>query len=139
MSSLRETTPAPAQGSLRDVPLSELLGALTGSVKRLAKTEVELAKAEVRADVQASLGMAKRFGAAAVCGILGIEMLLVAGAFALATVLPAWAAALVVAAPFLVAAAVLASLGWSRRLRKPMEVTRSSLKEDVRWAKDRLA
>ncbi len=29
--------------------------------------------------------------------------------------------------------------GWTRRVRKPLDVTRRSLEEDVRWAKQRIA
>lgn len=126
-------------GPLRDVPLKDLFAALTGSVRSLATKELELAKAEARSDVKSSVAMAKSFGVAAVCGILGISLLLLSVVFALAAVLPAWAAALLVAAPFLLAAAVAGGIGWARRVRQPLGLTRTSLKENLEWAKDRLA
>lgn len=124
---------------LVDVPLKDLVGALIASAKSLAAQEVELAKAEMRSDVKSSVAMAKAFGVAAICGLLGLNMLLVAAAFALAAVLPAWAAALLLAAPFLLVAAVASAIGWARRVRQPLAMTRTSLKESLQWAKDRLA
>lgn len=124
---------------LRDVPLKDLLAALTGSVKSLASQEVELAKAEMRSDVKSSVAMAKGLGVAAVCGILGVAMLLVAAVLALAAVLPGWAAALIVAAPFVLVAAAAGAIGWTHRVKQPLRMTRTSLKESLEWAKDRLS
>lgn len=124
---------------LHDVPLMDLLAALSGAARSLATKEVELAKAEIRSDVKSSVAMAKSFGVAAVCGLLGGSMLLVAAVLALATLLPGWAAALLVAAPFVLAAAVAGAIGWRRRVRQPLGMTRASLKESLEWAKDRLA
>ena len=64
----------------------------TGSL--LVKKEVELARAELKADLQAQLRMAKRLAIAAVLALLGINLLLVAVVFALAHVMPGWLAAL---------------------------------------------
>lgn len=139
MAAVNDVRQALESEPLGDVPLKDLLAALTGSMRSLATKEVELAKAEMRSDVKSSVAMAKSFGVAAVCGLLGINMLLVAAAFALAAVLPAWAAALLVAAPFLLAAAVAGGIGWARRVRQPLGMTRTSLKESLEWAKDRLA
>ena len=125
--------------SLHDVPLKDLLAALTGTARNLAAKEVELARAEVRSDVKSSVAMVKSFGVAAVCGLLGVSMLLVAAVLALATLLPGWAAALLVAAPFVLAAVVAGAIGWTRRVRQPLRMTRTSLKESLEWAKDRLA
>jgi hypothetical protein len=125
--------------SLRDLPLKDLLAALAGSVMSLATREVDLAKAEARSDAKASVAMAKSFGVAAVCGLLGANMVLVAVVLALASVLPGWVAALLVAVPFILGAVVAGAIGWARRVREPMGVTRASLMENLEWAKDRLA
>lgn len=124
---------------LEAMPLKDLLAAITGSVASLATQEVELAKAEIRSDVQSSLAMVKGFGVAAFCGLLGANMLLVALVLALARVLPGWAAALILAALFIVAAAVAATIAWARRVRQPLHVTRASLAENLDWVRDRLA
>ena len=73
-----ETRPA---GSLSTLELVRRL-LQTGSL--LIKKEVELARAELKADLQAQLLMAKRLAVAAVLALLGINLLLVAVVFALA-------------------------------------------------------
>jgi uncharacterized membrane protein YqjE len=65
----------------------------------------------------------------------------VAIALALAewTVLYEWAATLIVAAVVLLVGTVAGLIGWGKRVKQPLEATRRSLKEDVQWAKERLA
>ncbi|MEO8053733.1 MAG: phage holin family protein [Acidobacteriota bacterium] len=139
MAAVNDVRQALESEPLHDVPLKDLLAKLTGSVRSLATKEVELAKAELRSDVRSSLAMAKGLGVAAVCGLLGVNMLLVALVLALAQILPGWAAALIVAAPFILAAAVAGAIGWARRVRQPLANTRASLMENLEWVRDRLA
>ena len=144
MTTTNETRPAfatdPASPeSLRNASLGDLLSGITDRVKLLATKEVALAKAEIRSDVKSEIAMAKSLGFAAVCALLGFNMLLVAAAFALATMVPGWAAALIVAAPFIVVGIAMGAIGWTRRVTKPLEATRASLKEDLEWTRNRLA
>jgi Putative Actinobacterial Holin-X, holin superfamily III len=144
MTTANETRPAtgtaPADPeSLQNVPLKELLSDITHRVKLLATKEVELAKAEIKSDMKSEIAMAKSLGIAAVCGLLGLNMLLVAAALALATMMPGWAGALIVAAPLIVLGIVMGAVGWAKRVKNPLEVTRASLKEDFEWTKNRLA
>jgi len=125
--------------SLREVPLGALLSGITDRVALLATRQVELARAEIESDVRSEIAMVKGLGIAAFCGLLGLNMLLVAAACALATVMPGWAAALIVASPFIVLAIVMGTAGWEKRVTKPLEVTRASLKENLEWTKNRLA
>ncbi|MEO6325138.1 MAG: phage holin family protein [Thermoanaerobaculia bacterium] len=137
-----DTAPASAPAdseALRKVPLKDLLSDIADRVKLLASKEVELAKAEIKADLHAEIGMAKSLAVAAVCAILGLNMLLVAAAFALANVVPEWAAALILAAPFLILAIVMGAVAKTKRVKRPLEATRASLKEDFEWTKNRLA
>ncbi len=117
----------------------ELLADITGKVSLLVKKEVELATTEVKADLQKELAMVKLLGASVVAALLGLNMLLVAAVFALAVKMPGWVAALVVGGIVLLVAAVLGSIGWSRRVTAPLAMTRKTLKEDVQWAKERVA
>jgi O-antigen/teichoic acid export membrane protein len=77
------------------------------------------------------------FGAAAMCGLIGVNLLVLAVVFALIPTLPAWAAAAIVAAGVLVIGGICAAVGWSRRVKDPMDRTRDTLKENLRWAKQR--
>jgi hypothetical protein len=117
----------------------ELLADITSKVSLLVKKEVELATTEVKADLRKELSMVKALAAAAVAGLLGLNMLLVAVVFALAMKMPGWVAALVVGGVVLIIAAVLGSIGWGRRVTNPLAMTRKTLKEDVQWAKERVA
>lgn len=142
MTTTNETRPAtdPASlESLRNASLRDLLLGITDRVKLLAVGEVALAKAEIRSDVKSEIAMAKGLGIAAVCTLLGFNMLLVAAAFALAAIVPGWAAALIVGAPFIVLGIVMGAIGWARRVTNPLEASRASLKEEIEWMKNRLA
>jgi hypothetical protein len=46
---------------------------------------------------------------------------------------------LIIAGVLLAIGAVLALVGWQRRVSAPLAVTRKIVKEDVQWAKERLA
>jgi Putative Actinobacterial Holin-X, holin superfamily III len=135
------TGPFEKAGTVRARLLStrELLADITSRVSLLVKKEVELATTEVKADLQKELSMVKALAAAVVAGLLGLNMLLVAAVFALAMKMPGWVAALVIGGVVLLIAMVLGSVGWSRRVTNPLAMTRKTLKEDVQWAKERVA
>jgi peptidoglycan/LPS O-acetylase OafA/YrhL len=52
--------------------------------------------------------------------------------------MPVWAALLLVAGVVLLVAGIAAALGY-RKVRVPLQRTRKSLEEDVRWVKERTA
>lgn len=134
--------PAPAATEpLRAMRTRELVSELAKKGRLLARKEVELAKAEVKADVRREIRTAGGLGVAGLCALFTVQLLLVAVVLALMEggVLPGWAAALVVAAVVLAVGAAAGLWGWAKRVRAPLDTTRRSLKEDVRWAKDQLA
>jgi uncharacterized membrane protein YqjE len=132
--------PRPAD-PLRAVPTKDLFTELARKASALARKEVELAKAEVKADIRSSARMASGLGVAGVCALVALQLLLLALVLALAEaeVMPGWAAALVVAAVVLAVGTVAGLWGWSKRVRKPLDTTRRSVKENVRWARERIA
>jgi uncharacterized membrane protein YqjE len=136
--------PVPPRGAadpLRHMRTRDLVAELARKATLLARKEVELAKAEVKADLRAEIRMASGLGVAGLCGIFTVQLLLVAVVLALmqAEVLPGWAAALVVAAVVLAVGTAVGLWGWARRVKKPLDTSRRSLKEDVRWAKEQIA
>jgi hypothetical protein len=136
------TIPVPAgEVHLRQIPTRDLVTELAQKASVLARKEVELAKTEIRADLRAEIKMASGLGVAGLCGILTLQLLLTAVVLALmaAEVLPGWAAALVVAAVILAIGTGVGLWGWARRVRQPLDTTRRSLQENVRWAKERIA
>jgi len=126
-------------GDARALSMRELLGEITGKVTLLAKKEVELAKTEIKADLESELSMAKGLGIAALGVVLGLNMLLVALVLALATYMPGWLAALLLGGTLLVTGGICGYVTWIRRVTKPLAITRKTLKEDAQWAKERLA
>ena len=117
----------------------QLVGQVIDSATQLAKKEIELAKSELRADLKAEVATVKGLGVASLCAIWAVGMMLVACALALGMVMPEWAAALIVAGAVLAVGTVAGLIGWNKRVKRPLEATRRSLKEDVLWAKERLA
>jgi hypothetical protein len=113
----------------------ELVREVVRDVGQLAKTQIELAVAEARADLRAGFGSVATMGAAAVAALLTVNLLLATAVIALARWLPAWAAGLLVSGVVAVVAVVAGLLGWRKRVRVPLERTRRSLEEDTRLTK----
>jgi uncharacterized membrane protein YqjE len=134
----REAPHAP--DPLREMRTRDLFGELARKVTLLARKEVELARAEVRADFRREVRTAGGLGVAGLCALFTVQLLLVAIVLALMEggTLPGWAAALVVAAVVLAIGTVAGLWGWARRVRKPLDTTRRSLQEDVRWAREQI-
>jgi len=126
---------------LRQRPTKDLVSEAARTVTALARKEVELAKAELRQDLRAEVRMASGLGVAGACALVALQLGLTAVVLALmqAGVMPGWAAALVVAAVVLAVGTVAGLWGWAKRVRKPLSRTRTSIEENVRWAKERMA
>jgi hypothetical protein len=127
--------------SLHGLTTRELVVELARQASLLARKEIALAKSEVREDLRAEVRTAKGLGVAAVCALCTLNLLLVAAAFALveADLLRGWLAALIVAAVVLAVGTVAGLVGWKRRVRQPLDATRRSVQENMRWAKERMA
>jgi uncharacterized membrane protein YqjE len=123
---------------LASASTGELLGQLAHESGALMKKEIELAKAELRADIKREIKMAEGLGVAGICALSTLNLLLVAVVLALAQEFLGWASALIVAAVVLAIGAVAGLVGWAKRVKKPLEKTEKTLKEDARWAKERL-
>jgi hypothetical protein len=104
----------------------------------LIKTQIELVKAEVKADVARELSMVKALGVAALAVLAGVNLLLVTAVFALAPMMPGWLAGLLVTAVVWMAGAGAAFYAWRVRVRKPLERSRRAVEQDVHWMKERL-
>ena len=137
-----EVPPVPAESrpaSLERLTNRELIGHITQNAVQLAKREVELAKVELKEDLKKEIAMAKGLGIAGLCSIWTVSLMLVACALALGTAMAGWAAALIVAAGVLLVGTVAGLVGWGKRVQNPLEATLRTLKEDARWAKERIA
>jgi MFS family permease len=120
--------------------VAELVKQLSEQTSRLARQEVELAKAELAIKGKRAGAGAGMFGGAGLFGLYALGALTAAAILALATALDGWLAALIVAAVYGAIAGVLALQGKNKvqAATPPVpEQATESVKEDVRWAKDR--
>ncbi len=123
-----------------DASVTELVKQLSEQSSRLARQEVELAKAELAVKgKRAGIG-AGMFGGAGVFGVYALGALIATAILALATALAAWLAALIVTVVLGAIAGVLALQGKNKvqQATPPIpEQATESVKEDVQWAKTR--
>jgi MFS family permease len=127
-------------GAPSEASLAELIKQLSEQSSRLARQEVELAKAELAyKGKRAGIG-AGMFGGAGVFGFYGLGALIAAAILVLATAITAWLAALIIAVVLAAIAGILALQGKSKVQQAtppvPEEAT-ESVKEDVQLAKTR--
>jgi hypothetical protein len=122
-----------------DTPTAALVQRLVVETRALVRAEVELAKSEAKADLKRELRLLAGFAIAALCALLVLNLLLLAVVFGLARTVPDWASALIIAAVVSLFGAGAALLGWRARVTVPLERTQKTLKEDLRWAKQRVA
>jgi putative superfamily III holin-X len=123
----------------RSLSSRALIAEIVDRATLLAKKELELAQAELRADLKSELAMAKGLAVAAIAGLTGLNLLLVAGVLALGVVMPAWLAAVVLGGLMLTISAVMAYWGWRKHVATALPVTRQTLKQQLRWLKERVA
>ena len=127
-------------GAASEASLAELIKQLSEQSSRLARQEVELAKAElVYKGKRAGIG-AGMFGGAGAFVFYGLGALTAAAILALATAVAPWLAALIIAVVFAAIAGVLALLGKNKvqEAGPPVpEQAVDSTKEDVAWVKSR--
>ena len=136
--SIIDVVPRPPQpaASLSTVDLMKEIGQ---QVTLLARTELSLAKNELRANLLTELKSAGALGVAVILTITAVNLFLVTGILALARVVPGPLAGLIVSVGVLLLAAIVAAIGWSVRVRRPLDHTRREFKENVRWSKERVA
>jgi hypothetical protein len=124
-------------GKTTDPSLGELVGQASKELSTLVRKEVELAKAELSAEIGKAGKGAGMFGGAGVAAIYGLTFLSLAAMFGLAAFLPLGWAALIVAAVYLLGAATLALRGKKAftDFSPVPERTIKTLKEDAQWAR----
>ena len=139
MERIENGTGTPRPELWRQRPTMALVREVASTTTALLGKEVELARTELKNDFAAEMATVKSLAVAAVAGILTLNMLLVAVVLALLPYMPWWAAALSVAGVTLVVALIAAAIGWRYHVSRPLERTRRTLTDDVRWVKEELA
>ena len=120
-------------------PISQVFQGIVANIQEILRSEVALARAEIREDVSRATRSAAYLGTGAVLGLFGLGFLLLAAVYALSLFIPAWAAAGAVGLVLAAVAAVALALGRARlrQIKVKPEETIDSMKENVRWARKR--
>ena len=134
----QEPTITHPDSSSEDASVAELVQRLSEQASRLARQEVELAKAEMTVKGK-RLGIgAGAFGGAGLVALFGLGALTAAVILALDTAMAGWLAALIVAVVYLAVAGALALMGKSKveSATPPVpERAVASVKQDVEQTK----
>ena len=117
---------------------SEVLEGIVGNVQEIIRSEVRLAKAEVREETCKASKAARVLGIGALLALYALGFLLLTGLHALETVFAPWLAALIVASLVGGAAAISIHAGIDRMKRVDPRPSRTinTLRENIDWAKD---
>ena len=119
---------------------AEIIQQIAVNIGEIIRSEVRLAKVELRdSALKASLS-AGTLVAGAVLAFFALGFLLLTILFALRLVLPAWFAALIVCIGSAIVAVVLVAAGLEalKRVNVLPEKTAANVKEDVRWMRQQI-
>ncbi|MDP9088276.1 MAG: phage holin family protein [Pseudomonadota bacterium] len=118
-----------------------MLKDIFGNVQEIVRSEVRLAKTELREEVAKSKHAAAWLGVGALGALFALAFLLLSLFFALLYLVPEWAAALLIAIMLAVICGVAFSAG-TGHLKKIKQIRSSAsatqLKENVEWAKQQV-
>ena len=117
--------------------LPEVLQGIVGNVQEIIRSEVRLAKTEVKEEVEKAKQPAGLIGAGLFLSLYAVGFILLAIVYGLAFVMAAWMAALIVGLALAVFAAIFISAG-KKKMKQVNAVpqrTAESLKENMEWAK----
>ena len=120
-----------------DRSFSVVLQDIVGNIQDIVRSEVRLAKTEVREQAAKAKSAGILLGAGAVCGVFSALFVLLAIVCGLARIMPDWTAALSVGLALALVAGVTVSMSIKRftRIHAAPEKTIRSLKENVEWSK----
>ena len=120
-----------------DRSLSDVFQDIIRNVQEIVRSEVRLAKTEIREEAAKAKSSTLLLGAGVVTAIFAMLFLLLMIVYALALVMPSWAAALIVGAVLAVVASVMLTAGIRRfkQIHPTPERTVETIKENVEWAK----
>jgi uncharacterized membrane protein YqjE len=124
-------------GGTDDASLGDLFSSLTTDLSQLVRSEMELAKVELREEAGKAGKAAGMLAGGALAGYLALILLSFAAAWGLAEVIDAGWAFLIVGLIVAAVAAVLVMTGRQklRDVRPVPDQTVDTLKEDARWAR----
>jgi len=120
----------------RERPMSEVLKDIVGNLQEIVRSEVHLARAELKAEASRSIRASMLLGAGGAAGLFAAGFLLVCLAQLLSFVMPAWGASLLIAVVLGLLAIVMISKGRERFRIPAPDRTIENVKENVEWIKN---
>jgi uncharacterized membrane protein YqjE len=132
---MREGTKMAAQNG-RTVP--EVLQDIVGNIQEIIRSELRLAKAEVKQEAAKAKSPVIMSVAGGALGLYALGFLLLTAMLAMATVMTMWMAALIIGAVLAVVSLALIGAAKARfkHVNAVPERTIESIKENVQWTKD---
>jgi uncharacterized membrane protein YqjE len=123
--------------ALGERSLADVLQDIIRDVQEIVRSEVRLAKTELREEAAKAKTAAGLLGAAAIAAVFAVFFVLLAVVYALMLVMASWAAALFVGVGLAVLATVVAMAGVNRLKHVQATPARAvdSMKENVEWVK----
>ena len=120
-------------GQIEDKSLGELVALATGSVSKLVKSEIELAKLELKSDAKKAALGGTLFAVAGLIGGIVVILLSIAAAYGLITAgVWNWLAFLIVAGFYVLLAVILITIGmWRMKRMSGASRTRKTVKDDL--------
>ena len=125
----------------QDRPISGLFADLARETTNLARTEIELAKAELSEKAGQAAGGVAFIAVGGFIAYAGLLVLLAAAVLGLALYVQPWLAALIVGVAVLAIGGVLLMMGKNRLSANNLQPKRTmeTLRDDKRWARSQLA
>lgn len=118
---------------------TDLVREVMDDVQEIIRSEIRLARIEIKEEAVKAGRAGGAFAGAAVFGLFALALILGTCAVALAIAIPVWAALLVTGFLTLIVAGALFSFGRAqmKRVHPVPQQTISALKEDVQWVRKR--
>lgn len=120
----------------RERSMADVIKDIISNVQDMIRSEVRLAKAELREETTRTMAAAKMLGLAAGLGLFAGAFLLTGIALLLALVMPGWAAMLLMAVVLGLPAAILFGKGRAQLTVPTPNKTIDNVKENVAWMKN---
>jgi uncharacterized membrane protein YqjE len=114
---------------------ADLIRRLFDNIISLVERQIDMAKAEARADLMQMIRASAILIGGAVLLLIALIGFVVAIILALSLIMPGWLAALIVGIVFAIIGTALALWGKGRIPTQPMQQTRETLQEDLEWIK----
>ena len=116
---------------------TDILQDIVGNIQGIIRSEILLAKSELREQARTGLAAGKSLGVGIVISFFGATFLLLGIASVLALFLPQWAALMIMAIVLLIIGLTLVRVSQKRLQEVHLTPDRAmeSIKENVRWAK----